>query len=77
METQITEHEIKLRTLTIDDYADLHAITKEIYGDMGGEWPKESIIKLFEVFPEGQICIVDKDKAVAFAFSIMIHVVFT
>jgi len=69
---QNTEHKLKLRTLTINDYEDIKEITLAIYKDMGGEWPRESLEMLFKVFPGGQICIEDKGRVVAFALSIIV-----
>ncbi len=73
MENSVNEHELKLRTLTIEDFEGLHKITMAIYGEMGGEWPRPAIEKLMKAFPEGQICIEDKGTVIAFALSIIIN----
>ncbi len=66
-----TEHIIKLRNLRIEDFDDLTEIMNLVYKDMGN-WHKSQIETLLRIFPEGQICIEDKGKVVAFALSIIV-----
>ncbi|MCC5946695.1 MAG: bifunctional GNAT family N-acetyltransferase/carbon-nitrogen hydrolase family protein [Bernardetiaceae bacterium] len=67
-----SEHILKLRNLTPNDYQDIVALSRMIYKESGDFWDFESIKNLVEFFPEGQICIEDKGKVVAFAFTIII-----
>ncbi len=67
-----SDHVLRLRNLKVKDFDDLTEIMKSVYHGMG-TWKKEQISKLIKIFPEGQICIEDKGKVVAFALSIILH----
>lgn len=69
--TDSSDHVLKLRNLTVNDFEGLNEIMNLVYKDMGS-WQLSQINKLLELFPEGQICIEDKGKVVAFALSILI-----
>ena len=65
---------IELRKLTLEDYADLKESMLQAYDSMGGSiWPKSSIAKLLNIFPEGQLCIAVDDKVVACSLSIIVE----
>ena len=67
-----TEHLLELRHLTLDDYDDIKELMDSVYKHVGGAWkPKEYQAQL-NMFPEGQICIEDKGKVVAAAFSVIV-----
>ena len=66
-----SEHILLLRNLNIEDYADLNEIINNIYQNMGS-WSHNHIKRLLDIFPEGQICIEDKGKVVAFALSLLL-----
>ncbi|MDX2303485.1 MAG: bifunctional GNAT family N-acetyltransferase/carbon-nitrogen hydrolase family protein [Microscillaceae bacterium] len=68
---ETTEHVLLLRNLQLKDYNDIKEITRDIYQNMG-IWEYHYIRKLLKIFPEGQICIEDKGKVVAFALSILL-----
>jgi len=64
---------IETRKLTLDDYQDLKASMEQAYDTMGGSiWSKESIARLLNLFPEGQLCISVDDKVVACSLSIIV-----
>ena len=62
------EHQLKLRGLELDDYADIKNIMDRVYPGMGGGWPERKFRSMLKVFKEGQICIADNGKVVAFAY---------
>lgn len=61
---------LKLRNLTVDDIPQLEALMDRVYDDIGGSWPRESLEKLIQEFPEGQITIEDKGALVAVALAV-------
>lgn len=64
---------IETRKLTLDDYHDLKESMEQAYDTMGGSiWSKESIARLLNLFPEGQLCISVDDKVVACSLSIIV-----
>lgn len=64
---------IEIRKLTLDDYHDLKESMEQAYDTMGGSiWSKESIARLLNLFPEGQLCISVDDKVVACSLSIIV-----
>jgi len=66
------QHVLKLRTVEPSDAVDIEEISKLIYAK-DQAWTKESIMKLLDMFPEGQICIEDKGKVIAYALSMVIN----
>ncbi|SDB13118.1 Predicted amidohydrolase [Desulfonatronum thiosulfatophilum] len=71
MNASIT-HKLNLRNLRIDDYADLQAIMQRVYRTVDSPWEKSQVEAMIARFPEGQICIEDKGRAVAVALTMMI-----
>jgi len=73
-QTQIeeTEHHLDLRNLRLDDYNDVKALMDEVYANVGGAWPYSNYKAQVTTFPDGQICIEDKGKVVAFAISVIV-----
>lgn len=63
---------LKLRNLHYGDYDDIVNIMQNAYSTMGGVWKPEQIQRLIDIFPEGQLCIEDKGKVVAFALTIIV-----
>ncbi len=61
---------LKLRHLDINDYPQLASLMDTVYPDIGGAWPKSSIRKLLQDFPDGQIAIEDNDRLIAAALTI-------
>lgn len=68
-----SEHKLLLRHLRIDDYNDLREISIRVYKEVSRlPWPEHLMRRLVETFPEGQLCIEDKGRVVAVAFSLTI-----
>ncbi|MFC3095738.1 GNAT family N-acetyltransferase [Alteromonas sediminis] len=65
-------HHFELRHLTLDDYADVKALMDKVYAQVGGAWPYKNYKAQISTFPDGQICIEDKGKVVAFAISVIV-----
>ena len=55
----LEELHLNLRNLTSDDYGQLKSLMDAVYHDIGGAWPKHTIDKLIQEFPDGQIAIED------------------
>ena len=62
--------QLKLRNLELDDLEQLETLMDVVYQDLGGSWPKESLSRLIDEFPEGQIVIEDRGKVVAAALAV-------
>lgn len=63
---------LQLRPLTLADYPALAAIMDQVYPGIGGAWPEKIIAKLVDLYPEGQLVIVDNDIPVAAALTIKV-----
>lgn len=64
---------VEVRNLTIDDYYELKQSMIAAYQEMGGiYWQEESLKRLIQVFPEGQICVTVNDRVVGCALSLVI-----
>lgn len=68
----VVDHKLKVRNLTLTDYDDIFAIMQHAYSGMGGAWTREEILRLLDIFPDGQICIEDKGKVVGAALTLMV-----
>lgn len=69
------QQKIELRLLTIDDYHELKEAMIEAYNAMGGQfWKEESLNRLINKFPEGQVCIVLDGKVVGCTLSIIVDI---
>ena len=67
------DHIITLRKISINDLEALADVSKAAYQKFGNPaWSKSHLQRLLEVFPEGQICIEDHGRVVAFALSIIV-----
>ncbi|MEY1661870.1 GNAT family N-acetyltransferase [Isoalcanivorax beigongshangi] len=63
---------LRLRPLTAADYPDLAALMDIVYADIGGAWSMDTVKELIELFPDGQLGIVDNDELVAAALTIKV-----
>ena len=72
MEKNISTHKLKTRNLQPSDYNDVRSIMEEAYARMGGPWEEKEFLKLLSLFPEGQICIEDKENVVSAALTLII-----
>lgn len=61
---------LKLRNLVPGDIPQLEKLMDRVYPDIGGAWPRESLLVLFSEFPEGQIAIEDNGTVVAVALTV-------
>lgn len=65
-------HHLELRNLTLSDFDDVKALMDVVYKDVGGAWTRKEYAAQISTFPEGQICIEDKGKVIAAAFSVIV-----
>lgn len=63
---------LSLRTIEAKDYKQLAELMDMVFPDVGGAWPRTTIMDLIHQFPDGQICIVDNDKIVGAALTIKV-----
>ncbi|MDR9828902.1 bifunctional GNAT family N-acetyltransferase/carbon-nitrogen hydrolase family protein [Vibrio sp. FNV 38] len=63
---------LSLRTIEAKDYPQLAELMDLIFPDVGGAWPRMTILDLIHQFPDGQICIVDNEKIVGAALTIKV-----
>ncbi|WNJ97564.1 bifunctional GNAT family N-acetyltransferase/carbon-nitrogen hydrolase family protein [Vibrio ruber] len=63
---------LTLRVIEKSDYDELAALMDLVFPDVGGAWPKMTIMDLIRQFPDGQICIEDNGKIVAAALTIKV-----
>ena len=63
---------LRLRTLTEDDYPALARLMNQVYHDIGGAWPEDTIKTLIRIFQDGQLVIEDNGELVATALTIKV-----
>jgi predicted amidohydrolase/GNAT superfamily N-acetyltransferase len=63
---------LTLRVIEKSDYDGLAELMDLVFPDVGGAWPKMTIMDLIHQFPDGQICIEDNGKIVAAALTIKV-----
>ena len=63
---------LNLRNLASDDYNQLKSLMDAVYHDIGGAWPKHTIDKLIQEFPDGQIAIEDDGVLVGVALTVQV-----
>jgi len=73
MQSDNVNHKLEIRNLTPADFEDVRDIMKQAYAGMGGAWSLDELSTLVELFPEGQICIEDKNRVVAAALTLVIE----
>ncbi|SDH01805.1 Predicted amidohydrolase [Vibrio xiamenensis] len=66
-------HLLTLRTIEPTDYPELAELMDLVFHDVGGAWPRITIMDLIHQFPDGQICIVDNGKIVGAALTIKVN----
>ncbi len=64
--------QLTIRNLQIDDYPAIKSLMDDVYADIGGAWPEETISKLIGAFPEGQIGIFDNELLAGLALTLMV-----
>ncbi|GEA52784.1 hydrolase [Vibrio inusitatus NBRC 102082] len=70
MENSTTK--LSLRTIEAKDYPELAALMDLVFHDVGGAWPRFTIMDLIHQFPDGQICIEDNGKIIGAALTIKV-----
>ena len=68
----LEELHLNLRNLMSDDYDQLKTLMDAVYHDIGGAWPKRTIDKLIQEFPDGQIAIEDDGSLVGVALTVQV-----
>ncbi|WP_447529330.1 MULTISPECIES: GNAT family N-acetyltransferase [unclassified Vreelandella] len=68
----LEELHLNLRNLTSDDYDQLKTLMDAVYHDIGGAWPRHTIDKLIQEFPDGQIAIEDDGILVGVALTVQV-----
>jgi len=69
---QKTEHHIELRHLRLDDFEAIKSLMDVVYVNVGGAFTKKRYFAQINTFADGQICIEDKGRIVAAAFSVIV-----
>lgn len=65
---------VEIRNLSLDDYDNLKISMIEAYKNWPGSyWKQEDIVKLLEVFPDGQIAVTVDEKLVGCALSLIVN----
>jgi predicted amidohydrolase/GNAT superfamily N-acetyltransferase len=67
-----TEHLLELRHLTLEDFDGIKALMEVVYRNNGGAFSKKRYQAQINTFADGQICIEDKGRVVAAAFSVIV-----
>ena len=72
--TPIEIKKVEVRLLKVGDYLDLADAMREAYKNWHGTlWSEETIHRLVEIFPEGQIVVLVNNKVVGVALSIIVN----
>ncbi|WP_029896674.1 bifunctional GNAT family N-acetyltransferase/carbon-nitrogen hydrolase family protein [Desulfohalovibrio reitneri] len=67
-----TDHKLRLRNLTMDDYDRVREVSGRVYRMVDKPYAPEEIAAMVRKFPEGQICIEDKGEVVAVALTMIV-----
>ncbi|GKW48896.1 bifunctional GNAT family N-acetyltransferase/carbon-nitrogen hydrolase family protein [Halomonas sp. NCCP-2165] len=68
----LDELHLNLRNLTVEDYPQLKTLMDKVYDDIGGAWPKLTIDRLVQEFPDGQLVIEDDEVIVGVALTALV-----
>ena len=63
---------LEICNLSMVLYPQIKALMDEVYSTLGGAWPSHTIEYLIDEFPEGQIGILDDQKLVGLALSVLV-----
>ena len=66
------EHEIHIRMLLPEDAEAVARISETVYKKIGAHWEEDQFRRLIEIFPDGQVGVVDNGQLVAFACSLIV-----
>ncbi|MGF1689001.1 bifunctional GNAT family N-acetyltransferase/carbon-nitrogen hydrolase family protein [Photobacterium japonica] len=64
---------LSLRTIEPTDYQELSELMNLVFHDVGGAWPRLTIMDLIHQFPDGQVCIEYNGKIVGAALTIKVN----
>lgn len=67
-----TTPKLTLRVIETSDYNELADLMDLVFHDVGGAWPRMTIMDLIHQYPDGQICIEDDGKIVGAALTIKV-----
>ncbi len=67
-----TPPRLTLRVIEKSDYPELAELMDLVFPDVGGAWPRMTIMDLIHQYPDGQICIEDNGRIVAAALTIKV-----
>lgn len=65
-------HHLELRHLLLSDYEDIRQLMDTVYAKVGGAWSYKNFQAQINTFPQGQICIENNGKVIAFAISVIV-----
>ncbi|WP_064609774.1 bifunctional GNAT family N-acetyltransferase/carbon-nitrogen hydrolase family protein [Photobacterium sp. J15] len=63
---------LNIRNIQSSDYPELATLMDLVFHDVGGAWPRMTIMDLIHQFPDGQICIEDSGKIIGAALTIKV-----
>jgi predicted amidohydrolase/GNAT superfamily N-acetyltransferase len=63
---------LTLRVIEKSDYPELAELMDLVFPDVGGAWPRMTIMDLIHQYPDGQICIEDNGQIIAAALTIKV-----
>ena len=63
---------LTLRVIDKKDYPQLAELMNLVFPDVGGAWPRMTILDLIHQYPDGQICIEDDGQLVGAALTIKV-----
>ncbi len=67
-----TTPKLTLRVIETSDYEELADLMDLVFHDVGGAWPRMTIMDLIHQYPDGQICIEDDGKIIGAALTIKV-----
>lgn len=67
-----TTPKLTLRVIETSDYEELAGLMDLVFHDVGGAWPRMTIMDLIHQYPDGQICIEDDGKIIGAALTIKV-----
>lgn len=63
---------LNLRVIEAKDYPQIAELMDLVFHDVGGAWPRMTIMDLIHQFPDGQVCIEDNGKIIGAALTIKV-----
>lgn len=69
---QHEDFHLKIKQIKKKDYPQLKKLMDKVYHDIGGAWSKNTINKLVDDFPEGQIALFDYDELIGIVLTLRV-----